>query len=185
MNKDIKLSNLVEGKNVLLVGNSSSLLESDKSSFIDSFEFVIRFNLSIAYMHKHKIGKRCDAWIYAMVRENLCKSTFNQAVIKPKHCVRYGKSFSLGDSYMGLDVIKSDVRKEVGIPDDMHPSTGIATLNYLLNKAKCKSISLIGYDSFKKHNFYTKANNAHKCHHLNMESRYLEKLAGEEKITIY
>jgi hypothetical protein len=185
VSRDIKLSDLVEGKNVLLVGNSSSLLESDKSSFIDSFEFVIRFNLSIAHLHKHRIGRRCDAWVYAMVREHICKNTFHQARVKPKHCVRYGDPFPLGNSYMELDVIKDDVRKEVGISADMYPSTGIATLYYLLNKANCGSISLIGYDSFKKHNFYTKTNNAHKCHNLDLEAKYLEKFVGKEQITIY
>ena len=184
MNKDIKLSDLVKSKNVLLVGNSKSLLEKDNSKLIDSYEFVIRFNLSIGHLHKHSIGNKCDAWIYAMCMARACESTYNNAKNKPKVCVRYGEPFPLGETNIILDVVKDDVRKEVGVSSDLHPSTGIVTLYYLLNKAQCKSISLIGFDSFKKSNFYSSCNRAHLCHNLDAESEYIKRLFDDGKITL-
>lgn len=176
MNKDIRLSNLVKDKDVLLVGNSSSLLKKDNSDLIDSFEFVVRFNLSISHLHSYSIGRKCDAWIFAMCRDNVIRRTYEGAKIKPKVCVRYGKPFDIGEVNINLDVNKNDVRKEIGINQDVHPSTGIVTIWYMLNKAKPKSLSLIGFDSFKSSNFYTKSNNAHLCHNLDAEAAYLRQI---------
>ena len=184
MNKDIKLSDLVKSKNVLLVGNSKSLLEKDNSKLIDSYEFVIRFNLSIGHLHKYSIGNKCDAWIYAMCREHVCESTYNNAKNKPKVCVRYGAPLPLGETNIILDVVKDDVRKEVGVSSDLHPSTGIVTLYYLLNKARCESISMIGFDSFKKSNFYSSSHRAHLCHNLDAESEYIKRLSKDGKIIL-
>ena len=176
MNKDIKLSDLVEGKNVLLVGNSKSLLKKDYSQLIDSYEFVIRFNLSIGKLNNYNIGTKCDAWIFAMCRENIINSTYSAAQIKPRVCVRYGDPFNIGEVNINLDVKKDDVRKEIGISADMYPSTGIATTWYMLNKAKPKYLSLIGFDSFKSPNFYAASTNAHLCNNLDAEAEYIKRI---------
>jgi hypothetical protein len=184
VNKDIKLNDLVKDKNVLLVGNSSTLLKKDNSDLIDSFEFVIRFNLSIAHLSSYSIGTKCDAWVFAMCRENVIHTTYQRAKIKPKICVRYGAPFCIGDVNIVLDVNKDDVRKELNIEEAMHPSTGITTTWYMLNKTVAKSVSLIGFDSFQNHNFYTKANNAHLCHNLDAEKKYLSKLVEDKRINL-
>ena len=54
----------------------------------------------------------------------------------------------------------------------------------MLNKAKPKSLSLIGFDSFKNPNFYASSQNAHLCHNLNAEEAYLRKLSEENHIQI-
>jgi hypothetical protein len=184
VNKDIRLSNLVKDKDVLLVGNSSSLLKKDNSDLIDSFEFVVRFNLSISHLHSYSIGRKCDAWIFAMCRDNVIRRTYEGAKIKPKICVRYGAPFCIGDVNINLDVNKGDVRKELNIEEDTHPSTGIATTWYMVNKTKAKSVSLIGFDSFMNHNFYTKTNRAHLCHSLEAEKKYLSELAENKRINL-
>ena len=183
MNKDIKLSDLVEGKNVLLVGNSKSLLKKDYSQLIDSYGFVIRFNLSIHHLHKYSIGDKCDAWIYAMCREHVCESTYNSAKNKPKMCVRYGKPLDIGEINITLDVNKVDVINSIGIGEDLHPSTGVVAIWYMLNNATPKSISLIGFDSFKECNFYAAHNSAHLCHSLSAEEKYLTDMHKEGKIS--
>lgn len=185
MNRDIKLSDLVKDKNVLLVGNSSSLLKKDNSNLIDSFEFVIRFNLSITHISAYSIGTKCDAWVFAMCRDEVIRKTYNGSKIKPKVCVRYGSPFDIGEVSINLDVNKDDIRKELNIEEEAHPSTGIVTTWYILNKAKTKSVSLIGFDSFKNHNFYTKHNKAHLCHNPDAEKNYLSGLAKNKKITLF
>ena len=182
MNKDLRLSDIIEGKRVLLVGNSKSLLEKDYSQLIDSYEFVIRFNLAIRHLGKYPIGTKCDAWIYAMCREQVCRSTYNIAKYKPKHCIRYGNELKIGESYLNLGADKNEVRKAIGISEDMHPSTGIVTTYHLVNHCNCKSISLIGFDSFKNSNFYTHQNNAAVCHVPSKESNYLQELSDNRKI---
>ena len=181
----MKLSDLVKDKNVLLVGNSKSLLEKNNAELIDSYEFVIRFNLSIARLHNYNIGNKCDAWIYAMCRQNVINNTYNSAQIKPRVCVRYGDPYEIGEVNINLDVKKDDVRKEIGIAQRptrnqqlMHPSTGIVTTWYMLTKAEPKSLSLIGFDSFKNPNFYSNYQNAHLCHNLGAEEAYLKRISA-------
>lgn len=184
MNKDIKLSDLVKDKNVLLVGNSSTLLKKDNSDLIDSFEFVIRFNLSIAHVSAYSIGTKCDAWIFAMCRYKLIQRTYEGAKMKPKVCVRYGTPFNIGEVNINLDVNKDDIKKELNIEEGMYPTTGIVTTWYMLNKARIESLTLIGFDSFKNHNFYTKSNRAHLCHNLDAEKRYLSELVEDKRINL-
>lgn len=184
MNKDIKLSDLVKDKNVLLVGNSSTLLKKDNSDLIDSFEFVIRFNLSIAHMSAYSIGTKCDAWLFAMCGENVIQRTYEGAKIKPRVCVRYGAPFNIGEVNINLDVNKNDIKKELNIGEGMHPTTGIVTTWYMLNKTAAKSVSLIGFDSFQNHNFYTKVNRANLCHNLDAEKKYLSELVEDKKINL-
>jgi hypothetical protein len=188
VNKDIKLSNLVKDKNVLLVGNSSSLLKKDNSGLIDSFEFVIRFNLSISHMSTHSIGTKCDAWVFAMCKNSIILRTYQNAKIKPKVCVRYGNPFDIGDVNINLDVDKDDVRKELNIENNMHPSTGITTTWYMLNKSKPKSLTLIGFDSFSTKNFYEGSHRLSSIktrHQPDVEKEYLIKLSEEKKIKLF
>ena len=64
-----EFANIVKNKNVLLVGNSSFILEQNKAEYIDSMEFVIRFNLAPLHQHKHyaNIGRKIDAWFFTMM----------------------------------------------------------------------------------------------------------------------
>ena len=184
MSKEIKLSDLVNNKNVLLVGNSKTLLDTDYSSLIDSYEFVIRFNLAIKYLHQYKIGNKCDAWIYAMLREQVCKLTYNEATIKPKYCIRYGNITQFDEHTMTLDIDKNEVRETLGIPEEKFPSTGIATVHYLVNKCNCSTLSLIGFDSMINSNFYIRTNRA-KVHHCPYkEKTYLNALQSDNKLNI-
>ena len=173
----MKLSDLVKDKNVLLVGNSKSLLEWDNAALIDSYEFVIRFNLSIGKLHNYNIGNKCDAWIFAMCDEYAINQTYRNSRIKPRVCVRYGDPFNIGEVNIVLDVNKDDVRRELRIGTDLHPTTGVVTTWYMLNRAKPKSLSLIGFDSFKNPNFYTPKFHT-RGHNLDAETAYLKQISA-------
>lgn len=154
MNNDLRLSNLVKGKQVLLVGNSASLLQSNSANLIDSYEYVIRFNLAIGHFHSYNIGKKCSAWVFAMMRKSVVQSTYRSAQIKPETCVRYGERVELDVPYLILDVSKNQIAEEIGIGPGIHPSTGLVTAWYMINRARPASLSLIGFDSFTSKNFY-------------------------------
>jgi len=180
----MKLSDAVKGKEVLVVGNSRSLLLQDYSELIDSHEFVIRFNHSIAYLHRYAIGQKCDAWIFAMMLENLCQEIYSKAEVKPDLCVRYDRHppVNLGRDYIHLDCEPKDVALAIDTKKD--PSVGISTIWYLLNKAFPAKIKLIGFDSFKKANFYRKriSRSVEKRHQAKAEERYLNKQSEEGNI---
>jgi len=177
---DLTIQKHVENKNVLLVGNSKTILDKDNSSLIDSFDFVVRFNLSIGYLNKsgfENMGTKCSAWVFAMCREWVCEKVYNESLIKPKHCIRYGGAFNIGENNLTLPAsLKKTVHKELNIPENLCPTTGVAFLYFLINNCNCKSISLIGYDSFKNNNFYNTNNKANECHSLPDEANYLKSL---------
>lgn len=138
-------------------------------------------------MSIYSIGTKCDAWIFAMCKNNIITRTYQNAKIKPKVCIRYGNPFDIGDVNINLDVNKDDVRKELNIENDMHPSTGIATTWYMLNKANPKSLTLIGFDSFFSKNFYEGSHRLGSIktrHHPDVEKEYLRKLSEEKKIKL-
>ena len=183
----MSLDTLVNGKDILLVGNSNRLTKEDYSAKIDSYEFVIRFNLALKHFHNFKtLGTKCDAWVFAMCRQWVIDSTWNEAKIRPKHCVRYAeKPMNIGENNYFLDMkIKDEIRKELDIPDFLHPTTGVTTMYYLLNHCNVKSLSIIGFDCFDTHNFYSTANRAHYAHELSKEKNFISKMIEEKRISV-
>ena len=176
---------LIKDKEVLLVGNSSSLLTGSWADDIDSHEFVIRFNL--APMHQSgypNIGKKIDAWFFTMIREDLCKTVYKSAHITPKHCIRHhNKPLSLGEIsyFINTEIYRQRFKEMLGI--DKWPSSGLCLVHYLIEYCAPKSISLIGFDSFSNPNFYVDSSNAHLCHSLSIEEKYLRDMHKEGKIS--
>ena len=50
---------------VILVGNSSALLEQSSGSLIDSMDRVVRFNGGAPVKHQEAIGTRTDYWSFS------------------------------------------------------------------------------------------------------------------------
>lgn len=174
------LGDAVKGKDVLLVGNSSSILGARLGTKIDSFEFVIRFNLSIAHLNS-STGKKTNAWIFAMARQSVCEKIHRLAHPKPNLCVRHPRHPTppLSFDHITLDASISDVQR--ALETDLDPSVGVCTLWYLLNHCEAKSISLVGFDSFLKSNFYTARK--HRSNHPGDKERlYIERLRTNGEI---
>ena len=185
---ELRLWDLIKDKNVLLVGNSNTLLKKDNSELINSYEFVVRFNLSIQHYHKYSsLGTKCDAWIYAMSHTKRIIDVWNKSQAKPLHCIRYGpEKMQIGPYkyFINSNLVKSTLRKELELPKSKHPTTGIATIWYFLNKTSAKSISLIGFDSFKSVNFYTRKNGSEQWHNYNSEREWIYNKVKEKKINL-
>ena len=184
------LIKLLDGKQVLLIGNSSSILQQDKADFIDSHEFVIRFNLAPTNQSKyyHKIGKKIDGWFFTMVSEDKCKRVYSSAKIKPKHCIRHSdKPLNIGQNnyFVNTETYRKKFKELLKLDDGIWPSSGLCLTHYITEYCKAKSLSLIGFDSFKNHNFYTKVNNAHMRHNQIAEEEYLKKLINLDSIKVY
>ena len=175
-----KLSAHVNGKDVLLVGNSQSILGAHLGHKIDSFEFVTRFNLSIAHLNSCT-GKKTNAWVFAMARESVCQKIYRLSEIKPELCVRHQRhpDPNLSFDFIPLNVIISEVQKD--LKTDLDPSVGICTLWYLLNCCETKRISLAAFDSFLKPNFYSERL-IRSNHPAEEESEYIKNLVTRKKI---
>lgn len=184
-----EFAQLVKDKQVLLVGNGNSLIEKDNSKLIDSYEFVIRFNLSINKDHRY-IGKKIDGWFYTMVSEEKCKRFYNSAKIRPKHCIRHHSSpLDIGEKnyFINTNIYRKKINQLLNIEEGYHPSSGLCCINYLMEYCDTKSVSIIGFDSFSTKNFYESSHRLSGIktrHKPDIEKDYLSKLSNENQIQI-
>jgi hypothetical protein len=178
-----RLSDAIKGKEVLLVGNSSSIIGAGLGSKIELSEFVIRFNLSIAHLNSCT-GMKTDAWVFAMKREEVCQRIYNNAIIKPDLCVRHDRHPrpELDFNFLPLDVAISDVQND--LQTTLDPSVGVCTLWYVLNCSEPKKVSIVGFDSFSNRNFYRKKNTSRSQHPVTEEDNYISKLKSSQKIDL-
>lgn len=183
------LEHIVEGQDVILVGNSNLLNTQKKGKEIDSFECVIRFNKAIEYLSDpDTTGIRTTGWIFAMLKEHIVQTVFRNATYKPEYCIRYGvepliisgrKNFLFNNKKP-----KQECRDKLNIRNDKHPSTGVVTLLYILSHCNPKSVTITGFDSFKNANFYTttNANEKYGWHEAKKEAEYIKQQIDTEKV---
>lgn len=188
----MSLETEIEGKSIILVGNSEKILKKQNGKRIDSHDIVVRFNLAANTFHNYDekfVGRKFDFWVYAMKNYVRCKRTYNEIKIQPKKIIRYGNSEGFPESklkenslFLGLD-IKREVKEFLDI--QKHPSTGIVFLYYLLHHCNPSSITLTGFDSFDSKNFYTdKKLKCDKWHDINNEKNYLKSLINNNSISM-
>ncbi len=196
-----EFAQLVKDKQVLLVGNGDSLDKIDNSKLIDSYEFVVRFNLAIGLKHPHS-GIKADAWFYTMVSEEKCRRFYNSAIIKPKHCIRHQSSpLDIGEKnyFINTEIYRKRFNKILNLSGSdekieervRHASSGLCCVHYLIEYCEPKSISLIGFDSFMTKNFYEtnqsfdgRIRHIKSRHSPDIEKEYLIKLSEEKSIQI-
>ena len=176
-----RLSDHVKDKEVLLVGNSESIIGAGLGPTIQSAEFVIRFNLSIAHLNSCT-GTKTDAWVFAMKRQRVCRKIYNDAIIKPRTCFRHERHPDPGVdfNFIPLGVSISSVQKE--LKTTLDPSVGVCTLWYVLNCSEPKNVSIVGFDSFLNMNFHAKRNITRSQHPVAEEARYISDLKLSKKI---
>ena len=185
------LDEVTKNKQIILVGNSNQLNKLKKGQFIDSHEIVIRFNLAIRYLKSETTGIKTDIWSFAMVKEGICKNTYNCATYKPKITLRYGsKVFNFPESQNEIFENQPQYKQEcielLELSGRKIPSSGFVILYYLTKYCFPKSITLIGFDSFENSNFYTdlNANEKFKWHDSKKESQYIKDLQISSKIPV-
>ena len=176
---------LVKNKNVLLVGNGSSVLKHDYSKDIDSYEFVIRFNYGIREHRKYpNSGKKADAWFYTIWNPKKCIGVWKSLKHKPKHCIRHaGEPVNIGEHQYHIPTeFRNKLNASLNYPKGKLASTGLCAIHYLVEYCDTKSITLIGFDSFNTSNYYSHANTGRIRHLADVERAYINKLFKENKI---
>jgi len=186
-----EFANLVKDKNVLLVGNGSSVKNKDYSELIDSYEFVIRFNYAIRKFYEFKSsGHKIDGWFYSIKCPNTCNTVYNDAKIKAKHCIRHDyEPLDIGENqyHIPSEPYRKKFNESLNIKGkNKKASTGLCAIHYLVEYCEPESISIIGFDSFNTSNFWCDPNYniAHRWHFGDIEKQYLNKLLKENKISI-
>jgi len=173
----------LQKKNVLLVGNSSSLLNKNQGGLIDSYDIVVRFNHGYPRNEFIKdTGSKTDIWICQFNNMNNQLDRYNK--FNAKFNIRYNPCDVHENIKDKLKICNVDFDKTKN-----HPTTGYLTIYFFLNNIKVqKSLTIIGFDSFdNKFNYYeadrTDEKRCLKNHDLGTEKENIQRLISENKIS--
>lgn len=159
---DATLQTLTENKNIVLVGNSVEIMQYDFGEYIDSFDTVVRFGKGIPEpeMYQH-IGGRMDIWVTGWLRMKHWEDAkgayplFNRCRINLDKYPEHRGEPPFGHKHdMFSDEELHKIFDKIGAKNDTigggRPSAGFLGILFFLQKCKCKSITLIGFDFFSK-----------------------------------
>ena len=149
--------NILENKNVVLVGNSVEILNYEKGEFIDSFDVVIRMGKGYPRSSMNKaIGKRIDLWAAGFLRAE----AHMEKIKVPKLLNRTRIDLNIPRDVEGdwltmfTDEELFEIYDEFGYENNAtlgRPSNGFIVLLWLIKKAWVwKSLTLVGFDFFAK-----------------------------------
>lgn len=168
-------------KSVILVGNSVELMNHDYAEFIDSYDIVVRFGKAIesSKTERMSIGSKLDVWLTGEFRSRMAIKEPYRSMLRDKlilfnrsrmHMTRplykikqMSKSF---DMYSDDEIL--EIYKEYNItdsdPDARRFSAGLWAIKFFCEKIKTqKSVTLIGFDFFKKYTSNRRGGNADPC----------------------
>jgi len=145
-----ELKNYCSGKEIIIVGNSSRILNGKYKSLIDNYDIVVRINKG--YLHRQnlysdKIGTKTNILAIGLQSENFSKNVIQSNkvdyIISPiihSDRLHYSNVYDVQkDVY---EVLKNSL-------DGFKPSTGISTYNFFNRHMNFKRLDLIGFDFFQ------------------------------------
>lgn len=163
-----RLTEHVQGKNILLLGNSLSLFADKTGDFIDSYDVVIRVGKGLPYPEfKEYLGSKFDIWSFGVLRSGAIHQVtapfkifnfaqvhfYNKKDMLVTPAFMYNERFQVYRDYFLIGSLK-DLRSYLRFfpKDSDRISQGILTLLFLLDKIKgYKDITLYGFDFFESH----------------------------------
>jgi hypothetical protein len=159
---------LARDKNVLLVGNSTEMMNHANAELIDGFDVVVRFGRGIDYGAKQAeaIGTKLDVWVTGAFRADMLKfktfrdKTKNAAILFNRARLHVSKPVKINENLKDyLNMYEDDeilsIMAQYGIKDSdkdaSRLSAGAWTIKFFIEKVKTqKSLTLIGFDFFAK-----------------------------------
>ena len=205
-----ELKNYFKDKKVLLVGNSSDLMNSppEVAETIDKkYDIVLRFGAGVPNTEERikRIGKRTNIWAFGCMRSKH-HGWFQHAdyFFYIYGSIKKGPYEHMKEKYSGdnpslpeLVEINSREEREQFIKDSgiKRPSTGNLMVNFLVNKiGTYKKLSLIGFDFFsceapkingkKGSKSFHKTTKAYDVHKGGVEKEWTMKLKRKGKLKI-
>ena len=173
--------NFIGNKNVLLVGNSESIILKDNSKFIDSFDIVVRMNHATPCQN---LGFKTDIWLCAF--NNKTQQPIEYNMFKPKYVMRlnYDKPDKLHPNinwYVWGEEEYNSFKERFGFLS----STGINAIEWFTTELK-QPINIIGFDGFKTGTFYNKDKKLQKKYHNpQKEQEFIQQKIDEGKVIFY
>jgi hypothetical protein len=165
-------------ENVLIIGNSPSVLDHELGSSIDNdYDLVVRINDYLIDGYEKSIGSRIDVWFNGANKDFVnskgrgapdCPIVLGLLIVFLNHLDAPERFFSLRDKVrdsLGIDVSTESrvsimtmeeatrIKKTTGLSN---PSTGLRAIAYFYLIMKPKTLTIFGFDWYQnsKHHYY-------------------------------
>jgi len=189
--QSINISNIrqyCKNKSIIIVGNSSNILNSNNGAFIDSHDIIVRMNYAypVNPEYYNAIGKKTNIYIANMSRSTIVERQINKNNL----------NFILRLTPWG-EPVNSNILYQINIENynklkikfgEYKPSTGALTINFFKENIDYKLVNIIGFDfflhadKFKKNEFKSYY---YKDHNHSLEKKYILECLNEKTKLIY
>lgn len=137
-------------RDIILVGNGSTMLERKMGLEIDAHDKVVRFNSFKIKGYEDYVGTKTNVWFTVNKAHINRVYDFDEVLF---HSWASEESCLLYEDFLrhrAVEKIKKETIKETGID---HPSTGLIAIFHFLKKHK--QINIVGYDWWvrEKHHY--------------------------------
>lgn len=182
-----EIQKFCKGKTIIVVGNSSRLLNDNHGNLIDSYDIVVRINRGYqqSSLYSQMIGNKTTILSVGI------KSAVSALRIIGRNKLDYILSPIIWSEKLNLpntyNVTVKDYNTLKTVANVIKPSTGISTYNFFNNLNNFKRLDLIGFDFFKSS---TRAVNqlGHikvRDHDGYRESLFFEKIKDNSRTKLY
>lgn len=184
------IKSICDNKNIIIVGNSSNILNSNKGSYIDSHDIVVRINHALPlkpHLAPH-IGTKINGYCVGISRAVIVKRILDKHENLLKFALRlnyHGETFDSPITYFGTRSDYDELQKYFG---KYKPSTGSLAINFFTKYINYNKLNIIGFDFFKSDNT-SKRNELgsflYKDHNPTLERKFIESTVNTKTSIIY
>jgi len=183
-----ELKDYCEGKKIIIVGNSSRILNGKHGKLIDSYDIIVRINKG--YLHRQNIFGDKIGYKTNILAMGLQSATFSANVIQTNTVdyilspIIYSERLAYTNVYDVQQNVYDELRYSLG---NFKPSTGISTYNFLNRHMNFERLDLIGFDFFESST--RQRNQLGHCyvpdHHGIKERKFFEKSKDPNKTELH
>jgi len=151
-----ELKRYCKNKKIIIVGNSSKLLNKENSQFIDSHDIVIRINNAypVKSDYRKNIGQKTDIYCISITRTDIVNDIIRNTNFKFILRLNMFKPDLNGNSIIYGN--REEYRKLKDLFGNFKPSTGSILINFFINNIEFNKLNLIGFDFFENESRFIK-----------------------------
>lgn len=167
-------------KNVILVGNGTSVLDKKLGNFIDSFDFVVRFNDFKIIGFEEYVGKRTDCWFTCGDYHLRNMKDFKRVIV---HTWEYQQSLLVEKLNQSgpFEITKKEDVDRIPVACNF-PSTGLIAIHQFIRE--CGYVTITGFDWWerKQHHYGDDLHIRGNLHKPLQEYQVIKKLESDGKL---
>ena len=182
-----ELQKFCKNKSIIIVGNSSRILQHSSARLIDSYDIVVRINrgYQISNPFSESLGTKTNILSIGIKSEaqatHIISANKVNFILSP---IIWSDKLTYPNVYNIEPSLYHQLKEDLG---GFKPSTGISTFNFFHKLTDYRKLDLIGFDFFETSTLqrnelgHLKVND----HNGKSEEHYINTCRSNDKITIY